>query len=249
MRQRPGGARVLTHRGGRSVAHGLQDTIWTVVPVRGQTAAMDAGFLAFLGVSAVVIVTPGQDTALTIRNTLAGGRRAGIGTALGVAAGQSCWTLAASLGLTAVLVASEPAFAAVRLLGAAYLIWLGVHSIRAAVRGHTPAGTREGELPAGLPAGRAWRQGLLSSLGNPKLAVFFSSLLPPFVPAGAAPLPAMLALGAAFVAMTLVWLSGYAVVIARLGERLRGGPIRRAFDAITGAVLVLLGGRLALDRR
>jgi threonine/homoserine/homoserine lactone efflux protein len=210
---------------------------------------MDAGFLAFLGVSAVVIVTPGQDTALTIRNTLAGGRRAGIGTALGVATGQSCWTLAASLGLTAIVVASEAAFQAIRLAGAAYLIWLGLHSIRAAVRGQLNTGTRSAASPAGLPPRRAWRQGVLSSLGNPKLAVFFSSLLPPFVPAGAAPLPAMLALGAAFVAMTLAWLSGYAVVMARLGDRLRGGPIRRAFDAVTGAVLVLLGGRLALDRR
>jgi threonine/homoserine/homoserine lactone efflux protein len=210
---------------------------------------MDAGFIAFLGVSAVVIVTPGQDTALTIRNTLAGGRRAGIGTALGVATGQSCWTLAASLGLTAILVASEPAFAAVRLLGAAYLIWLGWHSIRAAVRGQAPAAARDAASPAELPPGRAWRQGLLSSLGNPKLAVFFSSLLPPFVPVGAVALPAMLALGAAFVAMTLAWLSGYAIVIARLGDRMRAGRIRRAFDAVTGAVLVVLGGRLALERR
>lgn len=212
---------------------------------------MDASLLAFLGVSVVVIVTPGQDTALTIRNTLVGGRRAGIGTALGVAIGQSCWTLAASLGLTAILVASEPAFAAIRLLGAAYLIWLGWHSIRAAIRGHggSAAGAPGAASSSGLMPGRAWRQGVLSSLGNPKLAVFFSSLLPPFVPAGAAPLPAMLALGAVFVAMTLAWLSAYAVVIARLGHRMRGGRIRRAFDAITGAVLVLLGGRLALERR
>jgi threonine/homoserine/homoserine lactone efflux protein len=210
---------------------------------------MDPTLLAFLGVSAIVIVTPGQDTALTIRNTLAGGRPAGIATALGVATGQSCWTIAASVGLTAVLVASEPAFAAVRLLGAAYLIWLGLGSIRAAIRG-VPHGVAAGD-PArtSLPPRRAWRQGLLSSLGNPKLAVFFSSLLPPFVPADAAPLPAMLALGAAFVAMTLAWLSGYAVVIDRIGARLRGGPIRRAFDALTGAVLVVLGGRLALERR
>ena len=80
-------------------------------------------------------------------------------------------------------------------------------------------------------------------------AVFFSSLLPPFVPVGAVALPAMLALGAAFVAMTLAWLSGYAIVIARLGDRMRAGRIRRASDAVTGAVLVVLGGRLALERR
>jgi len=209
---------------------------------------MDGSFLAFLGVSAVVIMTPGQDTALTIRNTLAGGRRAGIATALGVVTGQSCWTLAASLGLTALLVASEPAFAAVRLFGAAYLIWLGLRSIQAAIRGagdHASPGA-----PAGRSRGRdSWRQGLLSSLGNPKIAVFFSSLLPPFVPPGAAPLPTMLGLGAALASMTLVWLSGYATLVARVGDRLRSGPLRRALDAVMGAVLVALGGRLAVERR
>ena len=209
---------------------------------------MDGSFLAFLGVSAVVIVTPGQDTALTIRNTLAGGRRAGLATALGVVTGQSCWTLAASVGLTALLVASEPAFAAVRLLGAAYLVWLGLRSIRAAIRGATDHGS------AGMATGRSrgrdtWRQGLLSSLGNPKLAVFFSSLLPPFVPIGAAPLPTMIGLGAVFASMTLAWLSAYAVVVARVGDRLRGGPLRRALDAVMGAVLVAFGGRLAIERR
>ena len=210
---------------------------------------METAFAAFLAVAAIVIVTPGQDTALTIRNTLAGGRAAGIATALGVATGQSCWTLAASVGLTAVLVASEPAFLALRLAGAAYLVWLGAHSIAMAIRGHAVQAASESASSRGLPGRRAWRQGLLSSLGNPKLAVFFSSLLPPFVPAGAAPLPTMIGLGAVFVAMTVAWLSGYAVVIARLGDRLRRGPIRRAFDAVTGAVLVVLGGRLALERR
>ena len=76
---------------------------------------------AFLGVSLLVIVTPGQDTALTIRNTLLGGRRGGVGTAAGVAAGQATWTLAASAGVVALLRASEPAFVAMRLLGEAYL--------------------------------------------------------------------------------------------------------------------------------
>jgi threonine/homoserine/homoserine lactone efflux protein len=209
---------------------------------------MDGSFLAFVGVAAVVIMTPGQDTALTIRNTLAGGRRAGIATALGVVTGQSCWTVAASLGLTALLGASEPAFAAIRLFGAAYLVWLGLRSIRAAIEG--AASHAAPEASAERSRGRtSWRQGLLSSLGNPKLAVFFSSLLPPFVPAGAAPLPTMLGLGAVFASMTLAWLSAYAVVVARVGDRLRGGPLRRALDAVMGAVLVAFGGRLALERR
>ena len=210
---------------------------------------MDASFLGFLAVATVVIITPGQDTALTIRNTLLGGRRAGIDTALGVATGQSTWTIATSLGLTALLLASGPAFELVRWLGVAYLVYLGIVSLRSAIRPGPATPTTAPVTGPTLDRGRAWRQGLLSSIGNPKLAVFFSSLLPPFVPVGAVALPAMLALGAAFVAMTLAWLSGYAIVIARLGDRMRAGRIRRASDAVTGAVLVVLGGRLALERR
>jgi threonine/homoserine/homoserine lactone efflux protein len=88
--------------------------------------------LAFIGVAAVVIVTPGQDTALTIRNTLAGGRGAGCRTAVGVVAGQAVWALAASLGVAALVVASEPAFVALKLAGAAYLVFLGGQALLAA---------------------------------------------------------------------------------------------------------------------
>src|SRR5215217_6294769 len=90
--------------------------------------------LAFVGVAIVVIVTPGQDTALTIRNTLAGGRRAGVRTASGVVCGQAVWALAASAGIAALLVASEPAFVAVKLVGAAYLVYLGGQALLSAAR-------------------------------------------------------------------------------------------------------------------
>src|SRR5690349_7023919 len=103
-------------------------------------------FIAFLGISILVIVTPGQDTALTIRNTLLGGRRAGAFTAIGVAGGQFVWTLAASAGVTALLLASEPAFVAVKYAGGAYLVFLGAQALYGAVRPgkahHRPAGER-----------------------------------------------------------------------------------------------------------
>jgi threonine/homoserine/homoserine lactone efflux protein len=210
---------------------------------------VDGALVAFLGISAVVIMTPGQDTALTIRNTLHGGRPAGFATALGVAAGQASWTLAASLGLTAVLVASEPAFAAVRLFGAAYLVYLGAHSLWLAMR---PARAVDGVAtggPARLPPRRALRDGALSNLGNPKMAVFFSSLLPQFVQPGAGAGAAMLGLGLVFVTMTLVWLSGYAIVVARAGNVLRRPRVRRAIDAVMGAILVAFGVRLAAQPR
>jgi threonine/homoserine/homoserine lactone efflux protein len=208
----------------------------------------DGSLLAFAGIAAIVIVTPGQDTALTIRNSLLGGRSAGIATAAGVAVGQACWTLAASLGLTALLIASEPAFAAVRYLGAAYLVYLGAHSLWSAISSRTRQ--REERRSIGAPAlqpRKALRQGVLSNLGNPKMAVFFSSLLPQFVPAGSAAFGTMLGLGLLFVSMTLSWLSLYAVVVSRAGDLLRRPRIRRAIDAISGALLVAFGLRLASE--
>ena len=211
---------------------------------------MDGSFAAFLAISIVVIVTPGQDTALTIRNTLLGGRPAGLATAAGVAAGQGVWTLAASLGLTALVVASETAFSAVRLIGAAYLVYLGAHALWAAVRGHASAGGGgDGRAGGGLAARRAFRQGALSNLANPKMAIFFSSLLPQFVAPGPTAFVAMLGLGLVFVTMTLAWLSAYAALVARAGRVLQRPRVRRAFDALVGAVLVMFGARLAAEPR
>ncbi len=205
-------------------------------------------FLAFLGIAIVVIVTPGQDTALTIRNTLRGGRRAGVGTAAGVAAGQAVWTVATSAGLAALLIASEPAFVALKLVGAAYLIIVGAQSLRAAWRGDAARGA--GGAPAGGLAPLAgFRQGALSNLGNPKMAVFFTSLLPQFVPADRPAFLGLLALGLLFNALTLGWLTGYAVAVARAGDLLRRSRVRRALDALTGVVLVAFGLRLATAER
>jgi threonine/homoserine/homoserine lactone efflux protein len=202
--------------------------------------------LAFVAVSAVVICTPGQDTALTIRNTLAGGRGTGVATAGGVALGQAVWTVAASFGVVTLLTASEPVFRAVKLVGAAYLVYLGAQSLWAAVTRRAHQGELRGSTP--LSATRALRQGVLSNLGNPKMAVFFASLLPQFAPGGDATFAVLLALGFLFCAMTFVWLCWYAVAVARIG-RLLTGAARRVLDAVTGVVLVVLGVRLATEER
>src|ERR671910_3609019 len=140
--------------------------------VRGQRAArrdtswMLETLVAFVAVSAVVICTPGQDTALTIRNTLSGGRRSGVSTAAGVAAGQAVWTVAASAGIVALLTASEPVFRTLKLVGAAYLVYLGVQSLFVVVRGRGKP--RPYVAGAGLarPSSRkALREGLFSNLG------------------------------------------------------------------------------------
>ena len=197
-----------------------------------------AHFVAFLGVATIVIVTPGQDTALTIRNTLFGGRRSGVFTACGVSIGQAVWAVATSAGIAALLRASEPAFTAVKLAGAAYLVWLGLQTIF----------RREAPRAATGPRARtSFRQGVVSNLGNPKMAIFFPSLLPQF--AVHPTFGTLLFLGLVFCAMTFVWLTGYAFAVAKAGDFLRRTPIRRALDRVTGAVLIAFGLRLAAEQR
>ena len=206
--------------------------------------------LTFVGVAALVIVTPGQDTALTIRNTMLGGRPAGLATALGVSSGQAVWTLAASAGVAALIVASEPAFVALKLAGAAYLVVLGLEMLWHAVRGSGAAPGRHAE-PRGrrlAPRG-ALRQGFLSNLANPKMAIFFTSLLPQFAPSHGPAFPVLLALGLLFCAMTFAWLCAYAVAVSRARNLLARPRVRRALDAVMGTALVALGARLAAQGR
>jgi threonine/homoserine/homoserine lactone efflux protein len=204
-----------------------------------------AGFVAL---AIVVIVTPGPDTALTIRNTLVGGRPAGVATAIGVALGQATWSVATSVGVAALLVAAEPAFAALKLAGAVYLIYLGAQSLWSAFRGR-PAHPTLDRAGARVRTGTALRQGVLSNLTNPKMAVFFPSLLPQFVAADAPPFLALLALGILFCVMTLTWLTGYAFAVARAGDVLRRSAVRRTIEAVTGLVLVAFGVRVAVGSR
>jgi len=208
---------------------------------------MTGSLAAFLAVAVVVIVTPGQDTVLTIRNTLRGGRRSGFLTGVGVATGQAAWTLAASFGITALLVASPLAFTLVRYAGAAYIVWLGLTSLRDAWRGTHAAHRGEAPAEARGDARASLRQGLISNLGNPKMAVFFTSLLPQFTPAGAG-LDVPLRLGLLFCTMTLVWLTLYAIVVARAGDVMRRPRVRRAVDAAAGTVLVGFGVKLLAGR-
>jgi threonine/homoserine/homoserine lactone efflux protein len=217
-----------------------------------QTSEASMGsFLAFLGISVLVIVTPGPDTAVTVRNTLLGGRAGGIFTALGIATGQAIWALATSIGIVALLVASEPLFVALKLTGAAYLVFLGAQALWSAWRGTEPAamaahtaGPRRRLAPRS-----AFLQGLVSDLGNPKMAVFFSSLLPQFAPHGDGAFAALVLLGLVFCALTFAWLTIYAVAIARIGTMLRRPRVRRTMESVMGTVLVALGLRLAAEQR
>jgi threonine/homoserine/homoserine lactone efflux protein len=184
--------------------------------------------MTFLLVAVVLIVSPGPDFALTVRNSLT--RRGGTATALGVVSGQLVWALATAAGVVALLVASRPAFEAVRLLGACYLVWLGVTTLLSRKHG--------GRLPR---PGSPYRQGLFSNLANPKMAIFFASLLPQF----GASFAALALHGLVFAALTLAWLT----MVARTSAAFRIPAVRRALDFVTGVVLVAFGVRLAAERR
>ena len=203
---------------------------------------MEASFLTFLGISAAVIVAPGPDTALTVRNTFLGGRHGGILTAVGVSAGQVVWSVGTSLGLLALLLTSESVFQVLKLLG--------IQSLRSAFRGGAARDSRSSEdTRAQLGALAAFRQGLLNNLANPKMAVFFASVLPQFAPPGHGMLSVFVWLGIVFSAVTFLWLTLYAVVIARAGEFVRGSRVRRVIDGTAGVVLVGLGVRVATEGR
>lgn len=208
-------------------------------------------FLAFIGTSIIVIVTPGPDTATTIRNTLLAGRTGGICTAAGIAVGQTIWALATSVGLAALLVASASLFLAIKYLGAAYLIYLGIIALYEALwppeQGSDIA--VENRSHGWVSPWMAFRQGLISDLGNPKMAVFFTSLLPQFAPTGGSTFAALLALGIVFAAMTFVWLAVYAAAIHKVRNALQRPTVRRLVEGVTGTVLIALGLRIATEQR
>ena len=205
---------------------------------------------AFLGISMVVIVTPGPDVTLTIRNVIRGGRGNGMSTALGIVSGLTIWTLATSAGLAALLIASRPAFTALKLAGAAYLILLGARSLWSLITSRhagrtTPAATA---VRARSPL-LAFREGIFSNLGNPKIAVFFTSLLPQFANHDNASFWNLLSLGLVFCGLTFACLAAYITLAARAGDLLQRPDVRRMMEAVSGTMLMGLGLKLAAERR
>ena len=202
--------------------------------------------VAFIGVAAFVVVLPGPDMALVLQNGLARGRRAAVETALGINAGLLVWAVAAALGVAALLHASAPAFTLLKLAGAAYLVWLGLNALHEAWRGRPDV---SGERSARRRRTSPFRQGLLSNILNPKIALVFTTLIPQFVDPGDPPVAQTLLLAAIFIGMGLVWLTSYALLVAKMGRLFERSALRRVLNAVTGAVLTALGVRLAATDR
>jgi threonine/homoserine/homoserine lactone efflux protein len=201
----------------------------------------------FLAFAIVLILIPGPDFAVVTKNTLVGGRRRGMWTALGVANSNFVQGTAAAAGLSALIMRVQPLFEAIKWAGVAYLVLLGTQAIRSAIRGEYPAldgaepGTR---TPVRALAG--WRQGFVSNITNPKVLVFYLAVLPQFLAPGANLGWVLLfawshaVLGLAYLFVLISGLHGMRSVLARR-------KVRRALDATTGAVLLGFGARLATE--
>ena len=199
---------------------------------------------AFIAISLLLAVTPGPDMALVTKNALAHGPRGVLLTTTGIAFALVLWVTATAVGLAAVLKASTTLFFALKLVGGAYLAYLGVRAWLASRK-------ESGDLLEGVrsaPAGSILRQGFLSAGTNPKLGVFFVTFLPQFVDPRQPLLQQLLLLGAIFAVIGWSWMNVYGLLVARIRDFITSPRVRRWMDRVTGTVLIGLGLRLALER-
>ena len=195
--------------------------------------------LAFLPFAAFLAVLPGPATAIVIQTAASGGQARAVRATLGDATGLAIWAAASMLGVSALVVASEAAFVALKTFGAIVLVAYGVAAIRRARR-HEPA-----DLPE-LPRRGAFRLGLLTALSNPKVGLFYIALLPQFVPAGAAVLPATLLLAGIQISLSCAWYLVLASAVSRIRDAF--ARQRRRIEAATGVLMVAFGLRILADR-
>ncbi len=199
-------------------------------------------YLAFVGTATAAVLMPGPDMLVVLRTALTGGARAGAWAAAGSALGNLVWGTATVLGVTALLTASASAFTVLKLAGAVYLAWLGVQALLAARRGDLLAADHAPTERGG--AGRAFRNGLVSDLANVKVGLFWTALVPQFLPPDSGTLlPA--AMVATMAALVFTGLAGYALLATRLRSALGRPSVSRGVNATIGGLLVALAAKLA----
>jgi threonine/homoserine/homoserine lactone efflux protein len=221
-----------------------------------------AQLLAFLVVAGLLTITPGADMALVMRHALGSGRRQAFFASLGIGLGCLIWGTASALGVAVVLAQSALAFTVLKYVGGAYLLYLGAGALITAIRGHDDPSVRPDaalrtedmrrgrteDTRRGPSRSACFVQGLLTNLLNPKVAVFYLTFLPQFVAPDRPVLPQSIFLATTHVLMGLVWLTLYARFLDRMAAVLLSNRVKRRIEAVTGAVLMALGIRLALAK-
>ncbi len=210
----------------------LHDAAWMMTSV-----------FAFVGAAFLIAMVPGPSTVVILRRAVVNGRRTGMATVLGNECGVLMWGLAAAFGLSALLLASQVAYDIIRMAGAAVLVWMGTRALWQARRAG-PKDEGPGET-APVSLRRAYWQGLVTNVANPKAGVFAVSFLPQFVPQGAPVLPTLLAFSLIWAVIDLIWYLPLVWLAGRVGGVLRRQSVRRRMEQVCGALLVGLGVRLA----
>jgi threonine/homoserine/homoserine lactone efflux protein len=204
-------------------------------------------YLSYLAFAVVVTIAPGPDFALTVTNSLRGGRRAGLLTSLGIASSNVVQGTAAALGLGALIVQSELVFNVIRWAGVAYLAYLGIQTLRSAIRGrYCTTDTPDSETPAAAPRWLRFQQGFLSNITNPKVLTLYLSVLPQFLGSGPT-LPDALLLAYSHALFGLLWLLVLVFFLHQIRTFLRRRPVRRALDAMTGLAMLGFSAKLATE--
>ena len=210
----------------------------------------DAQVIAFTLAAAVLTIAPGPDTMLVIRNVLRGGRRDGVLTTLGICAGLFVHATLSACGVSMLLMHSATAFQLLKLAGAGYLVWLGLQSLRQAVRTPPPADRLEAGVPPGRRAlRRCFRDGVLSNVLNTKTAIFYLAFLPQFIGPTEPVLRKSLLLAGIHYVEGIVWLVALSILVDHTRRVLLKSAVRRWLEGLCGAVLMGCGARLALERQ
>ncbi len=202
-------------------------------------------YYLFVIMSVLLIILPGPDTGLATQNTIAYGKKGGFQTVLGISTGLIVHTLAAVFGLSAIIVKSAVLFSIFKYVGAVYLIYLGITSLWSLRKknGDTP-----GDIPAKYKHKSPFRQGFLTNLLNPKVAVFFLTFLPQFLTAGTKPFLQLLGMGMTYTILTILWFVLYVSFINYIRTWMKKPSTQRAIQGISGFVLVGFGIKLAFEK-
>ncbi|MFJ6486185.1 MULTISPECIES: LysE family translocator [unclassified Streptomyces] len=214
---------------------------------------MLTALLGATGILALLTLVPGPDMAIVTKRAITRGRGDGLRTVAGIAVGLLIWGALTVAGLAALLAASAEVYLVVKLAGAAYLCWLGVRALLRPGAGSVEPGERgepgerkeRAQVRPGTGGGGAWRTGLVANVLNPKIAVFYTGLLPALAPPGLRPAVGMALLVLLHVLLTVVWLGTYVYVLSRAGRFFARPRVRRALDRTTGVVLIGFGVRVA----
>jgi RhtB (resistance to homoserine/threonine) family protein len=201
----------------------------------------------FVLMSILLIILPGPDTGLTTQNTITYGREGGFKTVLGISSGLIIHTLAAVFGLSTIIVKSALLFSVFKYVGAVYLIYLGVTSLRSLKKGNEVSS--DGDVQTKYQNKSTFRQGFLTNLLNPKVAVFFLTFLPQFLSPGSKPFLQLLFMGMTYTVLTVIWLLLYVYLIDNICTWMKKPSTQRAIQGISGLVLVTFGIKLALEKR